>query len=69
MLKKNFEPLSKASVKLTTFKTIFLMSICTSEDAMIRGSLCLGEEDVCVQKKDGTFVRQEKTVKVKSSLS
>ena len=53
-----FEPLSKASLKFTTFKTIFLMAICTFRRCSDLQSLCLGEGAVCVQKKGVTFVRQ-----------
>ena len=53
-----FEPLSKASLKFTTFKTIFLMEICTFRRRSDLQSLCLGEGTGCVQKKGVTFVRQ-----------
>lgn len=55
--KKPFEPLSKASLKLTTFKTIFLIAISTFRRCGDLQSLKLGEGSVCVQKKGVTFIR------------
>ena len=53
-----FEPLSKASLKFSTFKTIVLMAVCTFRRCSDLQFLCLGEGAVCVQKKGVTFVRQ-----------
>ena len=55
--KQPFEPLSKASLKITTFKTIFLMAISTFRRCGDLQSLKLGEGSVCVQKKGVTFIR------------
>ena len=54
---KPFEPLSQASLKLITYKTVFLMAICTFRRCSDLQSLQLGEGSVCVQKKGITFVR------------
>lgn len=54
---KPFEPLSQASLKLITYKTVFLMAICTFRRCSDLQSLKLGEGSVCVQKKGITFVR------------
>lgn len=56
--KEPFEPLSKASLKITTFKTIFLMAISTFRRCGDLQSLKLGEGSVRVQKKGVTFIRQ-----------
>ena len=55
--KEPFEPLSKASLKITTFKTIFLMAISTFRRCGDLQSLRPGEGSVCVQKKGVTFIR------------
>lgn len=54
---KPFEPLSQASLKLITYKTVFLMAICTFRRCSDLQSLKLGEGSVCVQKKGITFIR------------
>ena len=54
----SFEPLSKASLKFSTFKTILLLAVCTFKRCSDLQSLCLGEGAVCVPKKGVTFVRQ-----------
>lgn len=54
---KPFEPLSQASLKLITYKTVFLMVICTFRRCSDLQSLKLGEGSVCVQKKGITFIR------------
>ena len=59
--KEPFEPLSKASLKITTFRTIFLMEISTFRRCRRCGdlqSLQLGEGSVRVQKKRVTFICQ-----------
>ena len=58
MIQKHpFEPMGKASLKFTTFKTIFLMAISTFRRCGDLQSLQLGEGSVCVQKKGVTFKR------------
>ena len=49
--KEPFEPLSKASLKINTFKTIFLMAVSTFRRCGDLQSLQLGEGSVHVQKK------------------
>ena len=55
--KEPFEPLNKASLKVTTVKTIFLMAISTCRGCGDLQSLQLGEGSVCEQKKGVTFIR------------
>ena len=55
--KEPFEPLSEASLKLTTYKAVFLMAISTFRRCSDLQSLRLGEGSVSVQKKGVTFIR------------
>ena len=58
MIQKHpFEPMGKASLKFTTFKTIFPIAISTFRRCGDLQSLQLGEGSVCVQKKGVTFKR------------
>ena len=58
MLEKHpFEPLSKASLKLNTLKTVFLIAITSFRRCGDLQSLRIGEKSVSVQKKGVTFIR------------
>ena len=55
--KKPFEPLNKASLKMITFKTVFLIAITTFRRCSDLQSLHLGEDSVTIQKAGITFKR------------
>lgn len=52
-----FEPLKEASLKLTTFKAVFLIAICSFRRCSDLQSLRLGEGSVSVKSRGITFIR------------
>ena len=55
--KEPFEPISAASLKLITYKVVFLTAISTFRRCSDLQSLKIGERNVSVQKKGLTFIR------------
>ena len=55
--KEPFEPISAASLKLITYKVVFLTAISTFRRCSDLQSLKIGEKNVSVQKKGLTFIR------------
>ena len=55
--KEPFEPISAASLKLITYKVVFLTAISTFRRCNDLQSLKIGEKNVSVQKKGLTFIR------------